>query len=380
MMLQITRQSESINIGNISQTHIDMDKTLSFCNEIQSLVDESVSKLIFDLQGVKPTDYTVLTFLKAVAEMHPGKDLCFVMKNADSKLLISLEKLGFSGDKYLQKEFRTEEVQSVFETTGSGIFKLYDDMRKLVIYTGELIMTLFYFIKHPKKLNKHDILYYADKTGADAIPIVMMICFLMGVILAFQGLAQLSRFGLSVFVSNLVGFSIVRELGPLMVAIICTGRAGSAFAAEIGTMKVNEEVDAMTTMGLKPVYILVTPKLIALIMVMPMLTIIGDFVGILGGGLITALTSDITFYQYMNQITGSMIPVNIFESLTKSVVFAFFVAAIGCFRGLDADNDAKGVGNATTSAVVSGIFLIVLADTALTFIYPQIMHIFGIDY
>ena len=379
-MLKITKQSESITIDNILQTQIDADQTLNLCNEIKALLDKSVKQLVFDLHGIKSTDYTVMTFLKAVAEMPKTKGLSFVLKNGDEHLLNALSKLGFADDKYSQKEFRTEEAQSVFEATGEGLFQLYDDMRKLVLYAGELIMTLFYFIKHPKKLNKHDILYYADKTGADAVPIVLMICFLMGVILAFQGLAQLSRFGLSVFVSNLVGFSIVRELGPLMVAIICTGRAGSAFAAEIGTMKVNEEIDAMTTMGLKPVYILVMPKLIALIIVMPMLTVLGDFIGILGGGLITAATSDITFYQYMNQITSSMIPANIFESLTKSVVFAFFVAAIGCFRGIDADNDAKGVGNATTSAVVSGIFLIVLADTALTFTYPQIMHLFGIDY
>jgi phospholipid/cholesterol/gamma-HCH transport system permease protein len=379
-MVKIQQQSDSILIDNIACTKIKADQTLELCNQIQDKLTNSVSKLVFDLKGIKPTDYTILTFIKAVAEMPSTKGKSFILKNGEEELLTSLRKLGFNDDKYNQKEFRKEEVQSLFETTGAGIFKLFDDMRKLVIYTEDLLRTLLYYIRHPKKLNKDDVLYYADKTGADAVPIVMMICFLMGVILAFQGLAQLSRFGLSIFVSNLVGFSIVRELGPLMVAIICTGRAGSAFAAELGTMKVNEEIDAMTTMGLKPVYILVMPKLIALIIVMPMLTILGDFIGILGGGLITSLTSDISFYEYMDQITGSMIPANIFESLTKSVVFAFLVAAIGCFRGLDADNDAKGVGSATTSAVVSGIFLIVLADTALTFIYPQVMHILGIDY
>jgi len=379
-MVKIQQQSESILIDNISKTEIKAEQTLKFCNEIQDKLTKSISTLIFDLKGAKSTDYTVLTFVKAVAEMPSTKGLSFILKNADKELLVSFKKLGFADNAYHQKEFRKEEVKSIFETTGAGIFKLCDDMRKLVLYTEDLLRTLLYYIKHPKKLNKDDVLYYADKTGADAVPIVMMICFLMGVILAFQGLAQLSRFGLSIFVSNLVGFSIVRELGPLMVAIICTGRAGSAFAAELGTMKVNEEIDAMTTMGLKPVYILVMPKLIALILVMPMLTILGDFVGILGGGLITAATSDISFYEYMDQITGAMIPANIFESLTKSVVFAFLVAAIGCFRGLDAENDAKGVGSATTSSVVSGIFLIVLADTALTFIYPQIMHLFGIDY
>ena len=379
-MVKIQQNSDSILIENISQTKIEPEETLNLCKSIQEKLTKSVSSLIFDLKGVKSTDYTALTFIKAVAEMPSTKDYAFILQNADEELLLALKKLGFDNNAYLQKEFRKEEVKSIFETTGEGIFKILNDTRKLIIYTEDLLQTLLYYIRHPRKLNKNDILYYADKTGADAVPIVMMICFLMGVILAFQGLAQLSRFGLSIFVSNLVGFSIVRELGPLMVAIICTGRAGSAFAAELGTMKVNEEIDAMTTMGLKPVYILVMPKLVALIIVMPMLTILGDFIGIIGGGLITAAASDISFYEYIDQITGSMIPANIFESITKSVVFAFLVAAIGCFRGLDSDNDAKGVGNATTSAVVSGIFLIVLADTALTFIYPQLMHLFGIDY
>jgi len=381
-MITVTaQQPDTLLIGNISSRDINIDNVMELCNAVKKELTPSVSGLVFNLEGIKVSDYQVLIFLKAAAEMPGTHGLKITFTSCGSDLMTALEKLGFNDDgTYAKKEFRAEEAQSLFETVGEGLLGFLDDIKRLIIYTGELVKALFYYLRHPWKLNRHDILYYADKTGADAVPIVMLICFLMGVILAYQGLAQLSRFGLSIFVSNLVGYSIVRELGPLMVAIICTGRAGSAFAAELGTMKVNEEIDALKTMGLKPVSVLVVPKILALIIVMPMLTIIGDFIGIIGGGIITELTSNISLYEYINKITSTMIPANIFESLTKSVVFAFLVAAIGCFRGLDADNDAKGVGNATTSAVVSGIFLIVLADTALTFLYPQVMHLIGIDY
>ena len=174
--------------------------------------------------------------------------------------------------------------------------------------------------------------------------------------------------------------SIVRELGPLMVAIICAGRAGSAFAAELGTMKVNEELDAFSTMGLNPQNILMIPKIVALMCVMPLLTIIGNVVGIIGGGFTATLLTDITASEFTGRVLDYLVPANIGESLTKSVVFAFLIAVISCFRGFNADNDAKGVGNAATSAVVSSIFLVVIADALITIIYPMVMRLFGVIY
>jgi phospholipid/cholesterol/gamma-HCH transport system permease protein len=298
----------------------------------------------------------------------------------DEKLSEALSRLGFSNGTYIASSKRQMEPLGVCETVGEAVLEILEDTAKLLSYSKDLLKTLFYYLRHPRKLSYGEILFYMDQTGANAVPIVMLICFLMGAILAFQGVAQLSRFGLAIFVSDLVGHSIVRELGPLMVAIICTGRAGSAFAAEIGTMKVNEELDAMTTMGLKPVYLLVMPKLVGLILVMPLLTLIGDFLGIIGGGVMAATSNDITLFSYFNRITVSLMPANVMESMVKSVVFAFLIGAIGCFKGFDSESDAKGVGGATTSAVVSGVFLIVIADAGVTFLYPQIMRLFGIDY
>jgi phospholipid/cholesterol/gamma-HCH transport system permease protein len=181
-------------------------------------------------------------------------------------------------------------------------------------------------------------------------------------------------------VADLVALAVVRELGPLMVAMICIGRAGSAYAAELGTMKVSEEIDAMDTMGLKPARFLVIPKLIALVFVMPMLVVIGDISGIVGGVIIGVSMSDVTLIEYLNRTLESLIPANVIESLVKSVFFALIIAAVGCYRGFEADRDAKGVGKAATSAVVTGIFIVILADFFVTFAFPQLLALFGIDY
>jgi phospholipid/cholesterol/gamma-HCH transport system permease protein len=165
-----------------------------------------------------------------------------------------------------------------------------------------------------------------------------------------------------------------------MVAMICIGRAGSAYAAELGTMNVAEEIDAMNTMGLKPTRFLVIPKIIALTLVVPMLVLIGDVCGIVGGVLITTAMSEISYVEYMNRTLQTLVPWNIAESLIKAVVFAFIIAGVGCFRGFESDRDAKGVGSATTSSVVSGIFLVIIADFFVTFFYPQILGAFGINY
>jgi len=350
----------------------------------EAALASTVAIVRFDLSSTVTTHYWSMAYLKLCGEitLREGfNNVKFEFPGIDAKLLGALARLGFS-DKgvYLHAPKRVMESRGVFVSTGGAVLKILEDTGKLMSYAKDLVKTVFYFIRHPRKLNFGEVLFYMDQTGADAVPIVMLICFLMGMILSFQGVAQLSRFGLSIFVSDLVGHSIVRELGPLMVAIICTGRAGSAFAAEIGTMKVNEELDAMTTMGLKPVYLLVMPKMLGLILVMPMLTLIGDFVGIIGGGVMAATSNDITLFSYFNRITVSLMPANVMESLVKSVVFAFFVGAIGCFKGFESESDAKGVGGATTSAVVSGVFLIVLADAAVTFAFPQFMRLFGIDY
>ena len=239
-------------------------------------------------------------------------------------------------------------------------------LKQGVSFIGEIFYESVNALLNPRKIKWRNTLYYMDMCGREAVPIMALICFLMGLILGFQSAPQFKQFGADIYVVNLVGLSIVKELAPLMIAMIASGRAGSAFAAELGTMKVNEEIDALTTMGFIPSRILIMPKLIAMMFVMPLLTIIGDLAGLIGGLVVGLTQLKLPFAAYLNQTMKAIHYTDIGEGLIKSFVFAILITLIGCFQGMNCSNDAQGVGRATTTTVVMGIFLIVVSDTIMT--------------
>ena len=320
-----------------------------------------------DLTNVTPKDIHALALLDSISIVCSRNKVRVCLSGINEELSKMLDKLDFHEScEGIPEEIKILEADPIFETLGNATYELYNDAKKILGFIGELTSAISCSIRHPRKVLWKETFYYMDKTGADAVPIIFLMCFLMGAILAFQGVVQMGRFGLSVYVANLVGLSIVKELGALMVAIICIGRAGSAFAAEIGTMKVSEEIDAMETMGLKISRFLVIPKVIALVCVMPLLTIIGDVAGILGGMLVAVLKGGISTNEFYQRTIQAVTTSDLLEGIMKSLIFATLIAMIGCLRGFEAENDAKGVGRATTSSVVSGIFLIVVADAIIT--------------
>lgn len=264
---------------------------------------------------------------------------------------------------------RLPTLRDFVEGIGKASSVISRDCRSMVAFSGALAETLLKVCRHPGKIRWRETLYYMDLCGSQALPIVLIICYLMGLILGFQAAVQMQKFGTEIFVADLVGFSILKELGPLMVAMIATGRAGSAFAAEIGTMKVNEEIDALSTLGLSPMRFLVVPKMLAMLVTMPVLTVFGDVMGLIGGMTVGVFMLDLPMVVYYNRTVEVLSPMVFTLGLVKSVVFAFLIAAIGCMRGFQADNDAQGVGRATTSAVVTSIFWVVIADAVLTMLF-----------
>ena len=205
--------------------------------------------------------------------------------------------------------------------------------------------------------------------GFDAIPIVTLIAFFIGVIMALQSGYQLKKFGAINYVVNLVALSISRELGPLMTAIILVGRSGSAFAAELGTMEVGEEIDALKTMGLNPVRYLVVPKMLAMVVMLPCLTIWADLMGILGGATFAYTQIDMTLRHYMLATVDALLLHDVITGLIKSVVFALIITTIGCHEGFKVKGGAEGVGRSTTSSVVTSMFIVILADMIFTGIF-----------
>ncbi|ACU88593.1 ABC transporter permease [Desulfomicrobium baculatum] len=237
-----------------------------------------------------------------------------------------------------------------------------------VSFVGEVVVTLLSLLRHPDRLRLGDTVLYMQRVGVDALPIVGLISFLLGLIMAFMSAVQLQQFGANIYVASLVALAMVRELGPIMTAILVAGRSGSAFAAEIGTMKVSEEVDALVTMGFKPAMFLVAPKIIASVLVVPLLAMYSNLFAIAGGLLIGVTTLDLTVNAYMAQTMNTLSIFDINWGLFKSAIFAVLIATVGCFKGYQVRGGAASVGQATTSAVVTGIFLVILVDSILAVI------------
>ncbi len=243
------------------------------------------------------------------------------------------------------------------------------DCVNITSFVGEVFLSLAYAVANPRKVRWRETFYYMDSCGSDALPIVTVVGFLLGLVLALQGAIQLTRLGAQSMVIDLVVLALVKELGPIMIAVVATGRAGSAFAAEIGTMKVTEEVDAMVTMGFSPVRFLVAPKILALIIVLPLLTVMGDIAGIIGGMFVTYFKLDISIPETLHKVFELITFSDYMQGFIKSLVFALLIAGVGCMRGFEASGDAQSVGRSTTSAVVSGIFLIAVANTIITILF-----------
>ncbi|MGH8048434.1 MAG: ABC transporter permease [Chthoniobacterales bacterium] len=245
------------------------------------------------------------------------------------------------------------------------------DVREQLVFTGRAAVAIAAGLANPRAVRWGDMWRTVETAGVNALLIVGMIGFLTGMIMAFQSTVPLQQFGVDIFVVNLVALAMLRELGGIMTAIVLAGRSGSAFAAEIGTMKVNEEVDALTTMGLDPVRFLVVPKVIAAILVTPLLTVYANVIGI-AGGLMVVMMFGHPWESVYNQLTSAVELKDVATGMIKSVFFGALVGGIGCLRGLQTKSGASAVGDSTTSAVVSGIFLIIAVDAIFAVVFYAI--------
>jgi phospholipid/cholesterol/gamma-HCH transport system permease protein len=256
----------------------------------------------------------------------------------------------------------------VVEEIGRETYGLMHDLYNLVTFVGQLVAALGNAILHPSSVRWRDVWRICERTGADALPIVALLSFLLGLILAFQSAVPMKRFGAEIFVADLLGLAVLRELGPLMTAILLAGRSGAAFAAEIGTMTINQEVDALTTMGLDPVRFLVTPRIIAAVLMTPLLTLFANLTALAGGAL-TMLTFNIPLVTFFKEVDSAVNFGDFMAGWVKSFIFALLIAGVGCLRGLQTSAGASAVGDSATRAVVSGIVLLVVVDGIFAVIY-----------
>ncbi len=256
---------------------------------------------------------------------------------------------------------KQEEKVGLVEGLGRSARMVGRDLIRMVGFVGECAQALAFALRHPERMRWREVALTAQRAGAESLPIVILVGFLMGLIMAFQSAMSLQRFGAEIFVPNMLGLVMFRELGALVTAILLAGRSGAAFAAEIGTMKVNEEVNALVTMGLDPVRFLVAPKVLAAVAVMPLMTMFFNFASLVGGAVVM-LSLEFPLASYTSRVFSNLDMVDFFGGLFKAMIFSLLVAGVGCLRGLETGSGAGAVGLSTTSAVVSGIILIAVTD------------------
>ena len=256
--------------------------------------------------------------------------------------------------------------------TGRATFAFASAAANLLQFFGLVSVKLVLVLLRPRRLRLRAVVAHVERIGLHALPILGLLSFLIGVVLAYQGADQLRTYGAEIFTVNLLGVSILRELGGLLTAILVAGRSGSAFAAEIGTMKVNEEVDAMRTMGLDPIEVLVLPRLLAMVIALPLLTLYASLMALAGGAVMVVGALGITLPQVLNQLGEAVMLSTFWVGLSKAPVFALLIALAGCYEGLQVTGSAESVGRQTTKSVVEAIFLVIVADAFFSILFAQL--------
>jgi len=336
----------------------DVTRKISSCN---------TTNLIFDLEKVDYLDTAGATFiahLEAFGKTCGFKGTTIVNLKPEYSTLVDLAKV------IKQKEFSDQMPQklSFVENRGKNISKTLLETKEFITYTGEITWSLIQSLRHPQRIRWSDTFLIAERSGVDALPIVALISFIVGLVMAFQAAIPMQMFGAELYVADLIGIAMVRELGPLMTAIVLAGRSASSFAAEIGTMRINEEIDALTVMGLDPVRFLIVPRIIASTFITPLLTIFSNLMGILGGALVIT-SMGYPIIAYYNEIVSFVTWIDFAGGLVKSFVFGILIAATGCIRGYQTLSGPSAVGISTTRAVVTSIILIAVFDGIFSIIY-----------
>jgi len=350
------------------QDRLDVSNASPLTKEFNTLLrTHKPDSLVIDLDKLTHLDdygVSVLVGLKKIMGNRRGN---FSLANISEQVneILSMHRFNELGQQPVSVH---KTSQNIFANLGNSTFNIGSEVRFILMFLGDTCFSLLKFLRNPGSLRFNDTVENMKRVGLDALPIVGLISFLLGLIMAFMSSVQLQQFGANIYVASLVSISMTRELGPIMTAIIVAGRSGSSFAAEIGTMKISEEVDALSTMNINPNFFLVLPRMFAAFLVMPVLTLFSDLFAIAGGLLVGVTMLDLTVSGYTNQTIHSLTLFDVFWGVFKSGIFALLISWTGCLKGFQVRGGAAGVGKATTSAVVTSIFLIVLSDSLLVVI------------
>lgn len=261
--------------------------------------------------------------------------------------------------------------ENLLETLGRNTVELLKDIKEFIEFFGHIFYAFFQVIIHPKSIRIKEIVYHIHQSGFNALIIISLTSFLVGMVIAYQGAVQLAKFGADIFIVDTVAISITRELGPMITAIVIAGRSGSSYTAEIGAMKITEETAAMRTMGFDPYTFLVLPRIIAMMISLPLLIFFSDIVGIFGGLVASGMQLGISMTQFIDRLYDVLEVKHYILGMIKGPVFAFLIASVGAFRGFQVSHNTESIGLHTTASVVNGIFLVIAFDALFSVIYTE---------
>lgn len=355
--LEVLRNGRSARV--VLQGDLQLAQSRALYDELSKLSSESgLEVVILDFEKLDHLDSSGIAVISVASEIFAaaGREL-------------HVENVSDSQQKALEMMPARDPNQSMdpprigfFESLGDWGLDARDELSAYFAFVSKLLSELSGLFLRGQRMPKGSVVHEAVVIGVDAFPIVALSSVLIGLVLGFQAADQLIEFGATVYVSNLVGVSMAREFGPLMTGIILAGRSGSAIAAELGTMKVQEELDALKTMGLEPERYLALPKMFAITLVGPSLTLLSIVLGMVGGMIIGVFYVDMSPTLYMTRTMEAVDPVDVWHGVWKSFIFAWLIGSIGCFCGVRIEGGASGVGRATTRSVVMGIFMLIVAD------------------
>ena len=329
--------------------------------------DPSIRQICFDTTAITQWDSILMIFLTKVIKHSSGMNLS-INQDGLHKGMKNLLKLSSSVPNRIDATPQ-QQSSSLLTSIGKRTLQIKNETLRTLSFLGQSYLMLVTFLKGNARYQRSNVMLMIKECGPSALPIVSLISLLVGMILAFVGAVQLEMFGAQIYIASLVGLGMAREMGAMMTGIIMAGRTGAAFAAQLGSMQVNEEIDAFRTMGIPPMEFLVLPRMLALIVMMPLLCLYADFLGIVGGFVVASTLFDISLFEYYQQ-TIALLSVDDFAGgLFKSIIFGILIALSGCMRGIQSGRSASAVGEAATSAVVTAIVWIVVSDAILTVIY-----------
>jgi phospholipid/cholesterol/gamma-HCH transport system permease protein len=328
--------------------------------------------IVFDLASIEDIDTTGVWLIQRTIQFLKNKGHPVTLQNENAIFKALSLRLEDYGTSVVTRSKSPAFFGKRIVRLGKVSIEVAVLTRDLIIFLGQVTSGIFHIFLHPRRLRMTAILVHIERFGVNALPIVVLMSVALGLVLAYQGEEQLRRFGAEIYTINLVSISIVREVGILITAILVAGRTGSAITAQLGTMKINQEIDALNTLGMDPMEILIIPRVLALIFVMPLLAFISDLAGLLGGGIMVMLSLDVTPQLYIHRIGEAITLWGFWIGIIKAPLFGAIIGIVSCFQGMRVEGTSESIGICTTRSVVEGIFLVTLADALLSVFFSTI--------